>query len=149
MTRHITGVRKSKVFPLTQIVSVLVVSLVTGGVFALVCLYVDVGVSALYTGIGTAAFLQSFVGVMVCYYDRHHKALPGYVLGALLLFLACMINWSVEINSLPAGMLNVYNGSHQDYSGIYTFMKDYGSLLMISLSILIPPFLAVCIISEK
>lgn len=149
MTRHITGLRKSEEFSLTDIVLLLVISLVIGGILALISLYVDAGVSAWCTGIGAAAFVQSFVGVMVCYYDRHHKALPGYVLGALLLFLACMINWSVEINSLPAGMLNVYNGSHQDDSDIYTFMKDYGSLLMISLSVLIPPFFAVCIISEK
>lgn len=149
MPRHITGVRKSKVFLLTQIVSILVISLVTGGLFALIFLYVDVGISALYTGIGTAAFLQSFVGVMVCYYDRHHKALPGYVLGALLLFLACMINWSVEINSLPTGLLSAYNGSNQGDSDFIAFMKDYGSLLMIFLSVLIPPFLAVCIISES
>lgn len=149
MSRHITGVRRSKGFSFTEVMSLLVISLVIGGILALFSLYVDAGVSAWYTGISAAAFLQSFVGIMVCYYDGHRKVLPGYILGAGLLFLACMNNWSIELNSVPAGMLVADNAGNEGDSDIFMFMKDYGSLLAVSLSVILPFLIALCNIPKR
>lgn len=149
MNRHITGIRKSKEFSLTEIVSLLVVSLVLGGVLALFSLYVDAGVSAWYTGIGAAVFVQSFVGNMVCYYEEHPKALPGYILGAGLLLLAHLNNWGVELNSAPTGMFVASNSNNEGDSDIFTFSKEYGSLLVASLALIIPPLIALCYLPSK
>ncbi|MEI2630517.1 hypothetical protein [Erwinia aphidicola] len=149
MTRHITGIRKSKEFSLTEIVSLLVISLVLGVILALFSLYVDAGVSAWYTGIGAAAFVQSFVGIMVCYYEEHPKVLPGYILGAGLLLLAHMNNWGIELNSAPTGMFVASNNGNEGGSDIFTFAKDYGSLLAASLALIIPPLIALSYIPSK